>query len=320
MATKLYLMRHGETLFNTQGRVQGACDSPLTDLGIQQALLVKDYFNENSIWFDSVYSSTQERATDTANLVSGQSQVPQLKGIKEMNFGEFEAQPEFLLPKFRTGANSFEDLLVPFGGEDIVTRHGQTRFNLQGRIQGACDSPLTELGIEQAKSARQHFKEEGITFTRVYSSTQERACDTAEIATGRTDYIRLKGQKEMDFGSYEAHQEYLNPPLHRDDGSGYRDYFVAYGGESNVQVYERMAKTIREVLEQSSDEDQLLFVSHGAAITQFYRHATLNPPVPKKRLANCAIFKMTYDGKDIMVQSIYNPIEKEYIFERKEND
>ncbi|SER37601.1 Histidine phosphatase superfamily (branch 1) [Streptococcus gallolyticus] len=108
------------------------------------------------------------------------------------------------------------------------------------------------------------LKKEGITFTRVYASTQERACDTAELATGRTDYIRLKGLKEMDFGSYEAHQEYLNPPLHREDGSGYRDYFVAYGGESNVQVYERMAKTIREVLEQSSDEDQLLFVSHGA--------------------------------------------------------
>ncbi|CCF02220.1 Phosphoglycerate mutase family [Streptococcus macedonicus ACA-DC 198] len=201
-----------------------------------------------------------------------------------------------------------------------VMRHGQTRFNLQGRIQGACDSPLTELGIEQAKSARQHFKEEGITFTRVYSSTQERACDTAELATERTNYIRLKGLKEMDFGSYEAHQEYLNPPLHREDGLGYRDYFMDYGGESNVQVYERIAKTIREVLEQSSDEDQLLFVSHGAAITQFYRHATLNPLVPKKRLANCAIFKMTYDGKDIMVQSIYNPIEKEYIFERKENE
>ena len=42
-----------------------------------------------------------------------------------------------------------------------VMRHGQTRFNLQGRIQGACDSPLTELGIEQAKSARQHFKKRG---------------------------------------------------------------------------------------------------------------------------------------------------------------
>lgn len=38
-----------------------------------------------------------------------------------MNFGEFEAQPEFLLPKFRTSINSFEDVLVSFGGEDIVT-------------------------------------------------------------------------------------------------------------------------------------------------------------------------------------------------------
>ena len=29
---KLYLMRHGETLFNTQKRVQGWCDSPLTEM------------------------------------------------------------------------------------------------------------------------------------------------------------------------------------------------------------------------------------------------------------------------------------------------
>ena len=31
---KLYLIRHGETLFNTQKRVQGWCDSPLTENGI----------------------------------------------------------------------------------------------------------------------------------------------------------------------------------------------------------------------------------------------------------------------------------------------
>lgn len=131
-----------------------------------------------------------------------------------------------------------------------LMRHGQTRFNVQGRIQGACDSPLTDEGIEQAKAARRYFEQEGISFTRVYSSTQERACDTAELATGRVDYIRLKGIKEMDFGAYEAHQEYLNPPA------------------------------------------------------------------PKKRPANCAIFKITYDGKEMCVQSIYNPSMQEYIFER----
>ena len=33
-----------------------------------------------------------------------------------------------------------------------LMRHGQTLFNLQHKIQGWCDSPLTELGIKQAKS------------------------------------------------------------------------------------------------------------------------------------------------------------------------
>lgn len=119
MERHLYLMRHGETLFNTQGRVQGACDSPLTENGISQTRLAKTFFEKENIQFDAVYSSTQERATDTARLISDSDKIIQLKGLKEMSFGEFEAQPEFLLPKFREGANSYEDLLVPFGGEDI---------------------------------------------------------------------------------------------------------------------------------------------------------------------------------------------------------
>lgn len=120
MAKTFYLMRHGETLFNTQKRVQGACDSPLTEKGIEQAEEVGAYFAENGILFEVVYSSTQERATDTAKLAGQTDKVTQLKGIKEMNFGIFEAQPDMLLPKTRPGATSFEDLLVPFGGEDIL--------------------------------------------------------------------------------------------------------------------------------------------------------------------------------------------------------
>ena len=37
-------------------------------------------------------------------------------------------------------------------------RHGQTLFNLRRKIQGACDSPLTKRGIEQAKMAGGLFK------------------------------------------------------------------------------------------------------------------------------------------------------------------
>ncbi|WP_195934529.1 histidine phosphatase family protein [Streptococcus sobrinus] len=120
MTKRLYLMRHGETLFNTQKRVQGWSDSPLTQTGIQQGKEARDWFKANGVSRQAIYSSTQERATDTARLVAEHDNIKQLKGLKEMNFGIFEAQPENLLPKFRPGSRSFEDLLVPYGGEDII--------------------------------------------------------------------------------------------------------------------------------------------------------------------------------------------------------
>ena len=77
-----------------------------------------------------------------------------------------------------------------------LMRHGQTFFNQEGLVQGACDSPLTELGQEQARQAGAYLQERGIRFGQLYSSTQERASDTLELISGRTDYTRLKGIKE----------------------------------------------------------------------------------------------------------------------------
>ena len=61
-----------------------------------------------------------------------------------------------------------------------LMRHGQTMFNLRGKVQGASDSPLTKLGISQAKQAGHYFKHNHITFDEAYSSSSERACDTLE--------------------------------------------------------------------------------------------------------------------------------------------
>lgn len=73
MKKKLYLMRHGQTLFNQLNKVQGACDSPLTEKGIQQAQQARSYFQENKIEFDHLYSSTQERACDTLEIITESS-------------------------------------------------------------------------------------------------------------------------------------------------------------------------------------------------------------------------------------------------------
>ena len=40
MKKTLYLMRHGQTLFNVRRKVQGWCDAPLTKLGIGQAIIL----------------------------------------------------------------------------------------------------------------------------------------------------------------------------------------------------------------------------------------------------------------------------------------
>jgi phosphoglycerate mutase len=198
-----------------------------------------------------------------------------------------------------------------------LMRHGQTRFNVQKRIQGASDSPLTELGIEQAKMARIFFENQGIKFNRIYSSTQERACDTAEIVSGRTDYIRLKGLKEWDFGAFEAQSEYLNPPLDLEHiGQAYGDYFVTYGGEGARQVRQRMMRTVGEIISQAAEGETILAVTHGAAISQYFREALAVYP-DNLTTPNCSIFNFVFDGDKVSMPLVYDPINDKILYKEE---
>ncbi|MBP3870161.1 MAG: histidine phosphatase family protein [Faecalicoccus sp.] len=90
--TVFYIVRHGETLFNTKKMVQGWVDSPLTEKGESQA---KEAGNRlKNIEFDHAYSSTQERAYDTLRIMIGQRDIPitQKKGFKELFYGDLEAE------------------------------------------------------------------------------------------------------------------------------------------------------------------------------------------------------------------------------------
>lgn len=91
MKKTLYLIRHGQTLFNQRKKIQGFCDAPLTELGIKQAKIAASYFKENNITFDQAYSSTSERASDTLELITDKS-YQRLKGLKEWNFGTLKAR------------------------------------------------------------------------------------------------------------------------------------------------------------------------------------------------------------------------------------
>lgn len=116
MVKTLYLMRHGQTLFNKLQKIQGICDSPLTAKGIADTKKVGKYFQREHIKFDHAYSSTQERACDTLELVTKQP-YQRLKGLKEWNFGLFEGEDQFINPKYDVKIGSVGDAFVPYGGD-----------------------------------------------------------------------------------------------------------------------------------------------------------------------------------------------------------
>ncbi len=182
-----------------------------------------------------------------------------------------------------------------------LMRHGQTLFNLEKRIQGWCDSPLTPLGIKQAQIARQHFLDLGITFDHAYSSTSERACDTLEIVTDhQMPYTRLKGLKELNYGTFEGKEEFAHPKL------PFNDYFVAYGGESDASLRKRMIDTLTEIMEKD-DHHSVLAVSHGAACGQFYFAFEDHAEVKREgRIYNCCIFQYEYENGLFILKDLWN--------------
>ena len=93
----IYIVRHGQTLFNFLERVQGWSDSPLTDLGVRQGQTVAKYLS--SVSFDQVYSSDAKRAIDTAKFIINEQensvitlQITPL--LREAYYGGFEGGAE----------------------------------------------------------------------------------------------------------------------------------------------------------------------------------------------------------------------------------
>jgi phosphoserine phosphatase len=90
MRTEIYLVRHGETEWNKEGKFQGSTDIHLSKEGIVQAQLLKEVFHNN---FDYVYTSPLSRARQTAEILC--KDHPKVKPVviedlREINFGAWE--------------------------------------------------------------------------------------------------------------------------------------------------------------------------------------------------------------------------------------
>ena len=155
--------------------------------------------------------------------------------------------------------------------EIYFVRHGQTIWNVEKRFQGLSDSPLTELGITQAKLLGEKLKD--IKFDKFYSTSLKRANDTANYIKGNRkqkveifdDFVEIsmgdmEGIKQEDFKKLYPEQvkNFFFNQLEYDPSS--------FGGESFLEVRERVIRGLNKFIELNKNYERVLVVSHGATL------------------------------------------------------
>ncbi|MED1864863.1 histidine phosphatase family protein [Fictibacillus nanhaiensis] len=135
-----------------------------------------------------------------------------------------------------------------------VIRHGETDLNKENRLQGRSGLPLNQVGITQAEHLKEQLKD--INFDFVFSSPQERAIQTAEIATGK----KVITDSRIDvFDLGEADQLKKSEVIF----DGFIPDSNLYKGVENINSYvERVFNFLRELEVSYRSDMQILLSGH----------------------------------------------------------
>lgn len=149
-----------------------------------------------------------------------------------------------------------------------LVRHGETKWNIENKYQGASDIPLSPVGIEQAQALARKIK--AFKIDKIYSSDLSRAYETAKmIAKEKNLEIEcMPGLREISFGEWEG---YTIAQLKELYGDSYKKFFLEphkypFPGEgSMVAVQTRITKAVSEIVKKHPRGD-ILIVSHGGVL------------------------------------------------------
>lgn len=159
-------------------------------------------------------------------------------------------------------------------------RHGETAWNVEGRIQGHLDIPLNDTGLAQADAVGRRLA--GETFDAIYSSDLIRAYRTASPAAANPgrDVVRDRRLRERHLGVLQGltGAEALARQPAAWKAFKARDPALALeGGESLGAFSGRILDFVQEVLRTHAG-GRVLIVTHGGSLDAAYRHATGMPP------------------------------------------
>lgn len=189
-----------------------------------------------------------------------------------------------------------------------IFRHGQTEYNVQQRIQGHVDSPLTEEGIMKIKEVAEQFKD--VHFDLAFSSDLLRAKRTAEIIKAERN-LEIKTTeilRERYFGKYEgatfdAVKAYDNLKDKLEDQERY--VFTDGEVESDEQIVTRLTTFIRETAITHPGKS-ILVATHGSLIRVFLIRLGYGTykSLDHGAISNVAWLKLETDGVDFFLKEV----------------
>lgn len=126
----IYLVRHGETNWNLNYKVQGKIDIPLNENGLNQANMLAQFFENKEI--DAIYSSNLIRAYETAKIISlkVKKQIVTLPELQEINMGVWEGN------LWDNIAIEYKDFIIKWENdkENIPIPEGESYGQVQKRV------------------------------------------------------------------------------------------------------------------------------------------------------------------------------------------
>lgn len=181
-----------------------------------------------------------------------------------------------------------------------LTRHGETEWNIEKRLQGRGDSPLTKYGIQRAKELRDRIK--NIDIDVIYSSPIKRALNTANILRGNKniDIVTDDSLMEMCFGDYEGKKidiiQKENPSWDINLIMQGNVEICAPNGENLKEVRERISKLMNKIIAENIGKS-ILIVTHGItlkALMYYFKDEDVNSEV----MGQATLTKINIDEKN----------------------
>lgn len=193
-----------------------------------------------------------------------------------------------------------------------IIRHGETEYNRLGMVQGSgIDAPLNETGEKQAEAFYQAYR--GFSFDKIYTSSMHRTKQTVQkfIDQG-IPTESLSDLREISWGRQEgvAFTAETSTEYQRICEEWTRGNLVVKieGGETPIEVSERLARAFRYIVSQDG-EDSVLICVHGRVI-RILMCWMLNYPLSHMdnfKHTNTGLYLVNYTGGQYSIE-LFNEI------------